>query len=333
MNADDSADLRTTFRASKVEGKNVDILSTIVQLAAAFAVGFYYGRRKVFTEDSNARISRFVVNAAMPAMILSILNKIDPAEAEAHGTLVWKIFIFGFLMYAFVLALSFPLGALLDAPQGCKRVVRNGIIFSNMGLIGFPIMNALLGPIAVFYSTPLVIHFNLFFYSVGIYFAEKDAGLKTKFRWRSFVNPGLIACMIGMAMFLTGWRLPEIVYKGVDFIGSIATPLSIVIIGASLGLADLKKMFNQRIYYRIAAVRLILMPLLTFLAAYFVLKDNIAVSAVVLGAATPIASCVAMSSADKPSQNEFAAQMVSLTTLLSSVTIPVWALILKAVYA
>ncbi|MGI6618050.1 MAG: AEC family transporter [Saccharofermentanales bacterium] len=333
MKVIDSADFRTALRVTEVEGKNVDILSTMVQLAAAFVVGFYYGRRKVFTEDTNARLSRFVVNAAMPAMILSILNKIDPAAAEAHGSLVWKIFIFGFLMYAAVLILSFPLGALLDAPQGCRRVARSGIIFSNMGLIGFPIMNAFLGPMAVFYNTPLVIHFNLFFYSVGIYFAEKDAGLKTKLQWRSFINPGLIACVIGLVMFLTGWRLPDVVHKGVDFIGSIATPLSIVIIGASLGLADLKKMFNQRVYYRIAAMRLILIPLLTFLAAYFVLKDYIAVGTVVLGAATPIASSVVMSSADKPVQNEFSAQMVGLSTLLSVLTIPAWALILKAVYA
>ncbi|NLZ66974.1 MAG: hypothetical protein GX910_04920 [Clostridiaceae bacterium] len=311
----------------------MDIFSTMVQLLAACAVGFYYGRRKVLTEDTNARLSRVVLNVTIPAMILSTLNKIDPAEAEAHGNLAWKIFIFGFLMYAVVLVLSFPIGALLNAPKECERVARNGIVFSNMGLIGFPIMNALLGPLAVFYNTPLVIHFNLFFFSFGIYFAEKDAGLKTKLQWRSFINPGMIACVIGMVMFLTGWRLPAVIHKGVDFVGSITSPLSIVIIGVSLGLADLRKMFSQRVYYRIAAVRLFLIPLLTLVAAYFVLKDFTAVGTVVLGAATPVASGVAMSSADKPVQNEFSAQMVGMTTLLSFATIPVWALILNAVYS
>lgn len=323
---------RTVLRASEVEGNNVDILSTMVQLVAAFAVGFYYGRRKVLTEDTNARLSRVVLNVTIPAMILSTLNKIDPAESKTNGSLVWKIFIFGFLMYAVLLALSFPLGKLIGAPKGCERVVRNGIIFSNMGLVGFPIMNALLGPLAVFYNTSLVIHFNLFFYSFGIYFAEKDAGLRTKLQWRSFVNPGMIACLIAMVMFVTGWRLPAVIHKGVDFIGSITSPLSIVIIGVSLGLADLRKMFNQRVYYRIAVVRLILIPLLTLVAAWFVLKDYTAVGTVVLGATTSVASGVAMSSADKPIQNEFTAQMVGLTTLFSFVTIPIWGLILNAIY-
>ena len=74
--------------------------------------------------------------------------------------------------------------------------------------------------------------FNLLVYTIGVVMINGSArGMSV----RSAISPPLVATVIAVAWFLTGWELPGFVVKCFDIIGGGTVPMSMLVVGASLG--------------------------------------------------------------------------------------------------
>ena len=136
-------------------------------------------------------------------------------------------------------------------------------------------------------------------------------------------SPGLVAVAIGLPLFLTRTALPGPIGAGIGYIGNLNTPLAMVVIGAQMARADLLRTFREKKLYAATAVKLLLMPLLTALVLLPLKLDaTFYIAAVILGGA-PSAGLTSMLSEQYGRDVEHAAQLVSLSTLLSIFSLPV----------
>ena len=148
---------------------------------------------------------------------------------------------------------------------------------------------------------------------------RKQFSLKT-----ALVNPGVLGSAAGLALFLAGIRLPGLVGNAIGFLADVNTPLAMVVIGAQMAWADLPATFHSPVLYQGAAVKLVLLPLITALALLPLRLSPLLYCTIVILSAAPTAGVTSMFAVRFGQDEESAAQLVTLTTLLSIVTLPLF---------
>ena len=202
--------------------------------------------------------------------------------------------------------------------------------------MGYPVVQALYGDSAIFYITIFNMPFSILFFSMGLHLLKKDAAIesgnyvKEKMNFRSFINNGIIASVASLVIYFANIPMPDIFYSCVGFVGNITTPLSMIIIGASMAASSLGDIKKERGIWPMLPIRLAVMPVIVWLFMHLVTKDVSLINICTIGAGMPVASLVAMGAAPYPRQSQSASIGVAISTIVSLVRIPIMAVLLGA---
>jgi len=123
-------------------------------------------------------------------------------------------------------------------------------------------------------------------------------------------------------MMTTGWYITGVFASAIDSLGSMTSPLSMILIGATLANMKLKVLLDKSVLYT-SFFRLIAFPvLIALLLKPFGLEPMI-VNVCVILLAMPVASNTAAMAERYGGDYKFASAVVSVSTLLSVVTVPI----------
>lgn len=301
------------------------IIATICKLLLAMGVGYYLNKKEVFTEDVSQKLSYFVVNITMPLMIVTALNSTGNSD---KGELL-RYILTGACFYLVIPFLAKGLNLLTRVPKDERFAYEAFYIFSNNIFMGYPVAASLYGSGCIFQLSMFSLGFNLLYYTYGIKLFQSGKAKEEKFDFRKIFSPGTIASIIAIVMFFAEMKLPDMATEVCSYLGNISSPLSMVVIGSTIGTYSLKSIFgdNKRLYF-VAVVRLLLMPT----AAYFILSA-LGFTGVLLGSATitmgmPVATVVSMGCIRHQNKEKLGSAGVVLTTIVSLFTIPIMLIIL-----
>lgn len=292
--------------------------SVVNQVAILFilmGIGFIAKKKNIIDDRAAGKFSELMLMVTLPAMILSSF------QFDFSSEMLKNVYIIlGFSFAAHIV--SFFLGILLyrKYPENIKSVLKFITVFTNCAFMGFPLLESMYGKTGVFYGSIYVAVYNIFLWTVGIMIFSGRAGVKNL--GKTITNPGTIAVLTGMLLFIFSLKLPYAISKALDITGAMTAPLSMLIIGSFLARADVKSLFSGFPLYFGIAVRNILLPV----AAVFVLKAvgltgvvyGVCISAIAMpaGANTPIFARL------YGGDTLFASKIVALSTLFSIVSIP-----------
>ncbi len=242
-------------------------------------------------------------------------------------TVTRAITIFGLslLVYFITFLFAWSVPKFLTKKSSKEGILSFMIMFSNCGFMGYPVIGAFLGDEAIFYVAIYNIVFNILLYTLGIKFVGKGKDDGKKFDFKILINPGTVASLIGIVMFITGIKVPEFIMGSIDSIGSTCTPLSMVVIGSMLSFLPLKKMFSDITIYIVSFIRLFILPFIVFTLLKYILQidDTWLIAIPVMIAGMPVASNAAMMAEAYDGEGEIASQGILITTLFSCITIPI----------
>lgn len=137
-----------------------------------------------------------------------------------------------------------------------------------------------------------------------------------------FVNPAVIATVMGIILFIFSIRIPYPIYETLNTVGSVTTPLSMIIVGAMLAEIELKEIFTGYTVYYASFLRLIAAPVITFFVFKLINADKLLLQICVIVQAMP-ASVLATVFAEKYGADAaLAAKSVFITTIICLITIP-----------
>jgi len=165
-----------------------------------------------------------------------------------------------------------------------------------------------------------LIGFNLLVWTLGIIIFTEKADRQTA--RATLTNPGIIAVLIGTVLFIFSIPLPAPIIKTFSLVGSMTTPLSMIIIGATLADCRWKEFFSGTAVYYGSLTRLVLLPLITMGTMILLQLDPTVIGVCVLSVAMPVAATTVMFAERYDSDTLFASRLVFLSTILSAVTIP-----------
>ena len=288
----------------------------VLVLFLLIATGFLCNKGKLLTKEANKRISDLVVIVVAPCVIIkSFLREFNPQ--------MLTMLLLALLIAAVSHVVMYLLAMLLvrDKEEQRRRVLRFGSIFSNAGFIALPLQEALLGPDGVFFGAAYLVMFNIFAWSLGICMMTGD---KSKITVKKILfSPGIIGVVIGMVLFVSSVKLPNVITTTLTHISNLNTPLPMIVVGYYLAETNLLQALKDKGNYVCMGIRLILFPLLAMGIMYLCgIKDAMLISMVVAISA-PVGAMTTMFSEKFGADTILSVQLVSLSTLFSMITMPV----------
>ena len=243
----------------------MDFTAIANQIAVLFLVlltGYIIKKLHIIDENASRRMSSLIVNVSSPFLIVSSMMK----EIDLTPRDILNIFLLSLSVYFFLFLLTLIVPKLLKVRAEDQGIYQFMIFFSNVAFMGFPVIYAMFGDIGIVYTAVFNIPFYLLVYTLGIYFVSKNTGKTVAFELKQMINAGVVAVMIGTFFFLTGLKLPSFMGSFMEMIGDLTTPLSMLVIGASLAGIQMRKLFLNVRLYLYSIIKLILIPLVVFFA-------------------------------------------------------------------
>ncbi len=292
-------------------------------IALIIILGFFLGRFKLISIDTNKQLVNLLLTVFMPAALFSAF---PDAYNESTAQLFYSGLIAGIVV---MIAMSFVAKLIFTKViyKGELRYERQfAFIFNNATFLGYPIVVNTFGDSGVIAYCGFIIAFNIALFSYGVYLFERKIDKKALLN--VIKNPNILAVIAGMVVFLAGLKLPAFFNDSVSLVGSATTPLSVICIGFMLSRADFKKLFKRWRLILTAAIQLIVGPLLTFIITSLLHFPAEVIAVCTLIQTLPTATSLSLF-ATKYRGNEIeSSELVAISTVLSVVTMPLMVFLL-----
>ena len=268
-------------------------------------------------EHSVKKITDILLYIIAPCVIVrSFIREFDPNMMM--GILI--VAVSAIAIHAFSIAVATLVFRSKD--EGRKRVLRFGTIFSNCSFMSIPLQQQIIGNDGVLYGATFVAMFNLIAWSYGVTIMQgRGKGISVK---KIILNPSIICVFVGMIIFL--WSIPvhEIIYKPLSYLADLNTPLPMLVIGYYLSKGSLKSAFTDKIAYLSVFLRIIAIPAVAMTVLYICGVRGDMLTSLVISVSAPTASITTMFSAKFDCDTELSVKLVTLSTLLSMITMPIF---------
>ncbi len=292
------------------------VAGQVLILFILVCLGFICGKVKVLNDTAVKVISDLCLMFATPAVIInSFIRPFNETEA------------FNYLLAAIAAVICHGIGILcghlIFHTKDIKRkaVMRGASMLSNAGFMGLPLQLALLGTIGAFYASAYATVLTIFLWTYGVYamsYGKDKLNLK-----KILLNPGIIAVLIGVPLFILPIEVPDIIKTAVTHVSNLNTPLPMIVIGYYLSKISFKSIFSKKAGLEGIAVSLLLVPLISLFVLYVLGFRGDLFTSSVISISAPVAVAVTMFTVKYDGDIELSTNIVSISTLFSIITMPI----------
>jgi hypothetical protein len=324
----------TSKTSFDIKGEAVDnfifSLNSTLPVFLIIVAGFIFMKMKLFTEDFIRVSDRFVFKVTLPLMLF-----LDVAETDIGATFSWRFVLFCMIvtilmfMGVWVLCLLFMkdrtmIGAFaMSSVRGSAAVL--GVAFAE-NIFGDAGMTAMM----IMASVPLYNIFSVLFLTLGA--QNRDRSVSAKKQALAVLkgiitNPLIIAIFLGMIFAGAKITIPQIPYKVFNSLGSTATPLALLVVGASFDWKKARAKLKPTLLA--SAIKLFILPCIFMPIAIKMGFNGPQLIAILTMTGSPTTvACYIMA---KNMNNDYVltSAIVMVTTLFSSVSLTLWVYILK----
>ena len=315
------------------------ILNVIVPIFSLIAIGYLMARAKLLTVATGDALARFVFVVAVPLLLFRTL-----ATAEfgaANPLLLW-------LAYFGAVAITWTAGTLLVrrfTASDHRRGVIAGISasFANTVFVAIPALQRAYGdeglqPLLLILSIhlPVMMVASSLLIERAAYLDARDKGdapptgstARTLLRVARNLagNALVIGILAGVAWRLTGLPLPVHLDEVTRLLAGTAGPLALFSLGMSLTRYGLRG--DLRSSAIVAALSLLVMPALVFLAGTALALPPLWLKGAVITAASPVGVNAYLLAVHFRSGERLAATTILVSTVLSVITLSLWLIVL-----
>ena len=290
-------------------------------------MGYLIVKTGLVRDDDSKVLSKIILYLIVPCVIINAFQ-VDYTTDTVKGLLI--AFAASVLTQVVLLIVISAAGKLLHL----NEVEIASVYYSNSGNLIVPIVTFILGQEWVLYGCV--------FMSVQLVFlwthCKKIISREASYDWKKILlNINMISIFIGVILFFTKIRLPEIIGNTLASVGTMIGPASMIVTGMLFAGMNLKQIFaNKRVYF-ITFLRLIAVPLIALVLiklsnlASFSADGNKIMLIVFLAIITPSASTVTQMCQVYGNDSKYASAINVMTTLLSIITMPVMVMLFQMI--
>ena len=304
-------------------------ISGILVILGMILVGFVIGEKGWFDDKSRGLLAKLVTQVALPCyMLYTITQRFTAAD-----------------LLKMLPALRFPalsMVVLLGIATGVARIFavrqdRRGLFISmffnsNTIFVGLPINQALFGDASIPYVLIYYMCNTTFFWTLGTYLIQRDGEGEAQFDLKTSLkkvfSPPLMGFLLGLVLVMLQIKLPAFLASDLQYLGNLTTPLSMIFIGLSVSHVGVKQLVLGKDQLLILLGRFLVAPLLMATIIYWVPLPNLMKQVFIIQSAMPVMTNAPVVARLYGADSDYAAVMVTETTLATMVVIPILMLLM-----
>ena len=227
----------------KIMNNMIISINVIMPLFITIILGYFIRQIGLFDEHTVKIMNNVTFKTLLPILIFNNVYNTNIA-----GVFNGKLMIFA-ISSILIICISMCIFIPLIEKDNKKRGVLIQTIFrSNFVLFALPIVTSLFGEensgVPSLLIAAIIPMFN--FLAVVVLEAFRGGNIDTKKIMKGIVtNPLIIGCVVAVVMILLGIKLPYILEKTVNDVSKAATPLALIILGASFKFHKIKEYKRQ----------------------------------------------------------------------------------------
>ena len=302
-------------------------ISSIIPIVVIIILGYVLQVRGWFAGDFGDNLSKLIMNVALPASIfVSVLKylTLDKLVSLSGGLL----YTFGAFILTYIVA--YIVVKVFKVPAGRRGTVINTFVNANTIFIGLPLNVALFGDNALPYFLIYYITNTISTWTLGVYIMTSDSEsgkseVAAKFDWKRLLPAPLVGFLVALVFLVLRIPVPSFATSTLTYIGDIVTPLSLLYIGIVLAKAGLNSIRFDKDTIVTLIGRFVFAPAIMFALLYLVGKGlpSDEVKTFIVQSAAPALAVLPILASQGDGDVEFATNVVTISTVLFVVVIPV----------
>ena len=292
-------------------------------------VRFVIGEKGWFDDKSRGLLAKLVTQVALPCyMLYTITQRFTAAD------LLKMLPALRFPALSMVLLLGIATGvARIFAVRQDRRGLFISMFFnSNTIFVGLPINRALFGDASIPYVLIYYMCNTTFFWTLGTYLIQRDgegeAQFDLKTRLKKVFSPPLMGFLLGLVLVMLQIKLPVFLASDLQYLGNLTTPLSMIFIGLSVSHVGVKQLVLGKDQLLILFGRFLVAPLLMATIVYWAHLPSLMKQVFIIQSAMPVMTNAPVVARLYGADSDYAAVMVTETTLATMVVIPILMLLM-----
>ena len=304
-------------------------ISGILVILVMILVGFVIGEKGWFDDKSRGLLAKLVTQVALPCyMLYTITQRFTAAD------LLKMLPALRFPALSMVLLLGIATGvARIFAVRQDRRGLFISMFFnSNTIFVGLPINQALFGDASIPYVLIYYMCNTTFFWTLGTYLIQRDGEGEAQFDLKTSLkkvfSPPLIGFLLGLVLVMLQIKLPVFLASDLQYLGNLTTPLSMIFIGLSVSHVGVKQLVLGKDQLLILFGRFLVAPLLMATIVYWAHLPSLMKQVFIIQSAMPVMTNAPVVARLYGADSDYAAVMVTETTLATMVVIPILMLLM-----
>lgn len=298
---------------------STQLMNQMFVLFGLIAVGYISNKAGFLDQTANTKLSAFLLNVALPATAIHSALIQEPMEYSVifHGV--------GVAVAAFTILPI--LSILITRVFHWDKTYQLMLNYSNVGFMGLPIVSSVYGSESVFYAIMIMMVYNVHMFTMGIMILNGKAE-SPKVLLKNLCTPGIAASLLSFVIVILRIKVPAPAVNLLSSVGSITTPLAMMIIGSQLGMVNIMQVLKCRPLYLMTFFRLVVYPLVICVLFRLLLGNSLAANVATIQMGLPVGGNVTMLCSAYDGDTSLAAQGTCMSTFLSLVTVPVMLMLL-----
>ena len=297
----------------------MEVASLVLPVFAIIVTGWLAGELGYLSRSLADALVHFAYNVAMPALLIVTI-----AQEPARNLLEWRFLLAfggGSLICFAIVFLSVRAGGKHDLAS--STIHGMAAAMTNTGFVALPILHAIYGQPAVLPAAVATVFVAAVMFPITVILLERDArgssAQSAGLAKQILLNPMVLSTLVGLVWAMTGLPIPAPVAAYLNMIAAALTPCALFAIGLGLSVDGLRS--NLRASFALAAVKLVVMPLIVYGLCVITGLNPLYTVAAVICAAVPTAKTVYVLAHEHKVEEKLVAATVSVTTMLSVATL------------
>ena len=304
-------------------------ISGILVILGMILVGFVIGEKGWFDDKSRGLIAKLVTQIALPCYML---HTITQRFTAADLLKMLPALRFPALSMVVLLGIATAVAKIFAVRQDRRGLFVSMFFNSNTIFVGLPINQALFGDASIPYVLIYYMCNTTFFWTLGTYLIQRDGEGEAQFDLKTSVkkvfSPPLMGFILGLVMVMLQIKLPAFLASDLQYLGNLTTPLSMIFIGLSVSHVGVKQLVLGKDQLLILLGRFLVAPLLMASIVYWLPLPSLMKQVFIIQSAMPVMTNAPVVARLYGAVSDYAAVMVTETTLATMVVIPILMLLM-----
>ena len=304
-------------------------ISGILVILGMILVGFVIGEKGWFDDKSRGLLAKLVTQVALPCyMLYTITQRFTAADL----LIMLPALRFPALSMVILLGIATAVARIFAVRQDRRGLFISMFFNSNTIFVGLPINQALFGDASIPYVLIYYMCNTTFFWTLGTYLIQRDGEGEAQFDLKTSLkkvfSPPLMGFLLGLVMVMLQIKLPAFLASDLQYLGNLTTPLSMIFIGLSVSHVGVKQLVLGKDQLLILLGRFLVAPLLMATIVYWVPLPSLMKQVFIIQSAMPVMTNAPVVARLYGADSDYAAVMVTETTLATMVVIPILMLLM-----